>query len=79
MRRWYRKLGFVSWYRTEWVRVVISWRTHLLLNIHVKPRNGYFRVDVGGVVHRRSLFGDPSAVEPRWSFMRERRHPLNPA
>lgn len=79
MRRWYHKLGVVSWYRNEWVRIVLSFRTWLLLDVHLKPRCGYFRVDVGGVVHRRSLFGNPSAVEPRWSFTHDRHHPLNPA
>jgi hypothetical protein len=68
MKRWFKQCGPVRWYRREWLVIECSTGARLRFSILIK-RN-YLRVDIGGIVHKRSLFGNPSSIEPRWTFSR---------
>lgn len=74
LRPWYSRVGPLSWYRsigrTEWIRLSLSVGGQHLVGIHWSRQARLLAVWILGTVHRRSRYGAPAAVEPRWSFER---------
>ena len=72
MDRWYSKFGPFTWYRRdrlEWDCFSLSFRSVLIVDAFLLPNRAMF-VNVGGKVHRRSMYGNPSTIEPwlGWRF-----------
>jgi hypothetical protein len=70
---WYSRFGPFAWYRLgggtpEWVGFDLSFRSHHFVSIHV--RTASFSLLIGGRVLRRSAYGRPSAIRPRFSVYR---------
>ena len=68
MKSWYKKVGPFAWYRKEWFAVDLTFRSRILMLMTWKPGR-CISVMVGGTVHKRSMYGRPSTVEPRWHFV----------
>ena len=73
MDRWYSKFGRpFTWYRRDrlvWACFSLSFRCVLIVDAFLLPNRAMF-VNVGGKVHRRSMYGNPSTIEPwlGWRF-----------
>ena len=68
MKCWYSKIGPLSWYHREWVRLEMMLGNRLLFSVKYSRQSRQFILHVGGRVNRRSQFGSPVDLSPRWSF-----------
>ena len=63
-KRWFSKLGPLTWYRDEWLTFNLTVGQVLIARIH-RGRFGWM-VALGGTVVRRSIYGLPTVIDPLW-------------
>ena len=75
---WYKKFGPFSWYHREWIKLELALGKHHLLSVHWKPALRFISVAIGGAVNKRSMYGSPSSIDPRWyGSYQANPHPLS--